>query len=65
MGPPSEVVEPVHAAEDLYGIVGANLKKVFDVREVIARVLDGSQFQEFKVRGGDCQGAGRLPVPGV
>ena len=31
--------EPIHPAEELYGIVGANLKKTFDVREV------GSKFQ--------------------
>lgn len=48
-GSSEEVVEPLYPAEDLYGIVGGNLKKVFDVREVIARVLDGSQFDEFKV----------------
>ena len=32
----------------LYGIVGTNLKKTFDVRDVIARVVDGSRFDEFK-----------------
>ena len=31
--------EPIHPAEELYGIVGANLKKTYDVREV------GSKFQ--------------------
>jgi hypothetical protein len=32
----------------LYGIVGTNLKKNFDVRQVIARIVDGSRFDEFK-----------------
>jgi 3-methylcrotonyl-CoA carboxylase beta subunit len=41
-------VEPLYPADELYGIVGDNLKKVFDVREVIARIVDGSQFDEFK-----------------
>lgn len=44
---------PLYAADELYGIVGANLKKTFDVREVIARIVDGSRFDEFKERYGD------------
>jgi len=43
-----EVVDPIYPADDLYGIVGDNLKKSFDVREVIARIVDGSRFDEFK-----------------
>ncbi|XP_065923657.1 methylcrotonoyl-CoA carboxylase beta chain, mitochondrial [Magallana gigas] len=45
--------EPIHPAEELYGIVGANLKKTFDVREVIARIVDGSKFDEFKTMYGE------------
>jgi 3-methylcrotonyl-CoA carboxylase beta subunit len=41
-------VEPLYPAEELYGIVGTDLKKPFDVREVIARIVDGSNFDEFK-----------------
>ncbi|CAF1392215.1 unnamed protein product [Adineta ricciae] len=41
-------VEPLYPAEELYGIVGDNLKRVYDVREVIARIVDGSEFDEFK-----------------
>ncbi|XP_076058759.1 methylcrotonyl-CoA carboxylase subunit 2 [Oratosquilla oratoria] len=48
-----EVKEPLFSAEDLYGIVGENLKKTFDVREVIARIVDGSEFDEFKERYGE------------
>jgi hypothetical protein len=33
---------------ELYGIVGFNLTRPFDVREVIARIFDGSRFGEFK-----------------
>ncbi|XP_004364190.2 methylcrotonoyl-Coenzyme A carboxylase 2 [Capsaspora owczarzaki ATCC 30864] len=44
--------EPLFPAEDLYGIVGANLKKQFDVRKVIARLVDGSRFDEFKAQYG-------------
>ncbi|CAF1023594.1 unnamed protein product [Adineta steineri] len=41
-------VEPLYPAEEIYGIVGDNLKQVYDVREVIARIVDGSEFDEFK-----------------
>lgn len=41
-------VKPLYAADELYGIVGADLKKPFDIRQVIARVVDGSMFDEFK-----------------
>ncbi|KAG7163670.1 Methylcrotonoyl-CoA carboxylase beta chain-like 1 [Homarus americanus] len=57
-----EVKEPLFAAHDLYGIVGDNLKKTYDVREVIGRVVDGSEFDEFKARYGETLvcGFGRL-----
>ncbi|WP_447528680.1 carboxyl transferase domain-containing protein [Vreelandella sp. TE19] len=38
---------------ELYGIVGTDLKKPFDVREVIGRIVDGSDFDEFKRYYGD------------
>ncbi|CAF0982199.1 unnamed protein product [Rotaria sp. Silwood1] len=41
-------IEPLYPADELYGIVGDNLKRVYDVREVIARIVDGSEFDEFK-----------------
>ncbi|KAJ3328948.1 Methylcrotonoyl-CoA carboxylase beta chain, mitochondrial [Blyttiomyces sp. JEL0837] len=40
--------EPLYDANELGGIVGDNLRKPFDVRQVIARVVDASRFQEFK-----------------
>ncbi len=46
--PQQEIREPVHAAEDLYGIIPADTRKPYDVREVIARLVDGSEFDEFK-----------------
>merc|ERR1719361_918422 len=50
----SDTVEPpLYSAEDLYGFVGDDLKKTYDVREVIARIVDGSQFDEFKAKYGD------------
>jgi len=41
-------VEPLFDSTEMYGIVGTDLKKPFDVKEVIARVVDGSDFDEFK-----------------
>ena len=41
-------VVPLYAAEELYGVVPAEAKQPFDVRDVIARLVDGSVFDEFK-----------------
>eukprot|EP00088_Acartia_fossae_P046158 TRINITY_DN4979_c0_g1_i2.p1 TRINITY_DN4979_c0_g1~~TRINITY_DN4979_c0_g1_i2.p1 ORF type:complete len:567 (+),score=132.86 TRINITY_DN4979_c0_g1_i2:34-1734(+) len=49
----AEVEEPVHDPADLYGIVGEDLKKTFEIREVIARIVDGSKFDEFKAKYGE------------
>lgn len=43
---------PKYDIEDIYGIVGTDLKKPFDVKEVIARVVDNSDFDEFKANYG-------------
>jgi len=44
--------EPVYAADELYGVIQADSRKPYDVREVIARIVDGSEFDEFKARYG-------------
>jgi acetyl-CoA carboxylase carboxyltransferase component len=45
---PSE--EPLYDPREIYGIVNADTRKPYDVREVIARLVDGSRFDEFKER---------------
>ncbi|MET7640422.1 carboxyl transferase domain-containing protein [Streptomyces sp. NPDC005438] len=45
---PPEAEPPRHAPEELLGIVGEDLREPFDPREVIARLVDGSDFDEFK-----------------
>ncbi|MDP6183587.1 MAG: carboxyl transferase domain-containing protein [Gammaproteobacteria bacterium] len=40
--------EPAYAAAEIYGVVPATSRKPYDVREVIARVVDASEFDEFK-----------------
>lgn len=42
------VREPLYAAEELYGVVNQDARKPYDVHEIIARVVDGSEFNEFK-----------------
>jgi 3-methylcrotonyl-CoA carboxylase beta subunit len=44
----AEIKEPLYAAEELYGVVNADTRKPYDVHEVIARIVDGSEFDEFK-----------------
>ncbi|KAF9651901.1 carboxyl transferase [Thelephora ganbajun] len=39
---------PLYPAEELHGIVGTDLRQSFDMRDVIARIVDGSRFREFK-----------------
>lgn len=41
-------IAPRYAAEELYGVIPADAKQPFDVREVIARIVDDSQLDEFK-----------------
>jgi acyl-CoA carboxylase subunit beta len=47
-GPSGAPLPPLHDAEELIGIVPPDLRIPFDPREVIARVVDGSDFDEFK-----------------
>lgn len=47
-----EPQEPLFAAQELYGIVPKDTRRPFDIREVIARIVDGSRFDEFKARYG-------------
>jgi 3-methylcrotonyl-CoA carboxylase beta subunit len=45
-------VEPKYAAEELYGVIPQDTRRPFDIREVVARIVDGSEFHEFKARYG-------------
>ena len=54
--PPWEVLaprEPSVRADELYGVIPADSRQSYDVREVIARLVDGSEFHEFKERYGE------------
>ncbi len=45
-------VDPLYAPHEIYGVIPSDTRKPYDVREVIARLVDGSQFDEFKARFG-------------
>ena len=47
-GPSLPPDPPVHDPEELLGLVSRDLRQPFDMREVIARIVDGSRFEEFK-----------------
>ncbi|MBX2861893.1 MAG: acyl-CoA carboxylase subunit beta [Vampirovibrio sp.] len=47
------VQEPKYDAKELYGIINHDIRKPYDVREVIARIVDGSEFHEFKALYGE------------
>ncbi len=42
------VVEPRYPVKELLGLIPSDTKKAYDVREIIARIVDGSEFQDFK-----------------
>jgi acetyl-CoA carboxylase carboxyltransferase component len=46
--PQDEPEDPLYPAEELYGVIPKSTRKPYDVREVIARIVDGSRFHEFK-----------------
>ncbi|MGZ3857871.1 MAG: carboxyl transferase domain-containing protein, partial [Bacteriovorax sp.] len=48
-----EVLAPLYPMDEIYGIIPKDTRKPFDVREIIARLVDGSEFHEFKERYGN------------
>ena len=44
----TQAIEPAYAVEEIYGVIPSNSRQFYDVREVIARTVDGSEFDEFK-----------------
>ena len=49
----TSVEEPRYDPEEIYGIVNADTRKPYEVREIVARLVDGSRFDEFKERYGN------------
>jgi len=60
-----QVEEPLFDAEEILGIVPADTKTPYDVREIIARITDGSRFDEFKARYGETLVCGFAHIHGM
>jgi 3-methylcrotonyl-CoA carboxylase beta subunit len=60
-----EVKPPRYDAKELYGVIPVDTRKPFDVREVIARIVDDSAFDEFKARYGTTLVCGFAHIEGM
>jgi 3-methylcrotonyl-CoA carboxylase beta subunit len=60
-----EPAEPIHRSTELYGIIPKDTKRPFDVREIIARLVDKSEFHEFKARYGKTLVTGFAHIHGM
>ncbi len=60
-----ETRAPLFDAEELYGVIPVDTRKPFDVREIIARLVDGSEFHEFKPRFGATLVCGFAHIEGM
>ena len=60
-----EPVAPRYPASELYGVIPVDARKPFDVREIIARIVDGSELDEFKARFGTTLVCGFARIEGM
>ncbi len=60
-----EPAAPKYAAAEIYGVIPTDTRKPYDVREVIARIVDGSEFHEFKARFGSTLVCGFAHIEGM
>ncbi len=58
-------VAPRFDAQELYGVIPVDTRKPFDVREIVARIVDGSEFDEFKARYGTTLVCGFAHIEGM
>ena len=56
---------PKYDGRELYGVIPTDARKPFDVREIIARIVDGSEFHEFKARFGATLVCGFAHIEGM
>jgi 3-methylcrotonyl-CoA carboxylase beta subunit len=61
----NSIVNPRFSAQELYGVIPVDTRKPFDVREIIARIVDGSEFDEFKSRFGSTLVTGFAKIEGI
>ena len=62
--PPQPSEDPLYAADELYGIIPASFRETYDARELIARIVDGSRFREFKANYGTTLVTGFAAIEG-
>jgi acetyl-CoA carboxylase carboxyltransferase component len=62
--PTKEIEEPKYSAEEILGIVNPDTKIPYDIREIIARITDGSRFHEFKAEYGSTLVTGFAEIHG-
>ncbi len=62
--PTSKIEEPIYNKEEILGVVQADIKRSYDVRELIARITDGSEFAEFKPEFGNSLVTGTAKIFG-
>jgi len=60
-----EPAPPLYDSKEIYGVIPADSRKPFDVREIIARIVDGSEFAEFKARFGPTLVCGFAHIEGM
>eukprot|EP00850_Spirogloea_muscicola_P004058 SM000017S02798 [mRNA] locus=s17:331791:335191:+ [translate_table: standard] len=65
LGGRSQIEKPLYDSEELRGLVPADGKQAFDVREIISRVADGSEFHEFKALYGQTLVTGFMRLEGM
>ncbi len=58
-------VAPLYDCKEIYGVIPADSRKPYDVREIIARIVDGSEFAEFKARFGATLVCGFAHIEGM
>jgi len=62
--PETPIAEPLYDAEEILSVVSADTKTPFDIRELIMRVVDGSEFSEFKPEYGNTMVTGWAKIQG-
>ncbi|MCH2170146.1 methylcrotonoyl-CoA carboxylase [Myxococcota bacterium] len=62
--PPATPVDPLYASDEIGGVISHDPRFPYDVREIIARLVDGSEFQEFKPRYGETLITGTAHIHG-
>jgi 3-methylcrotonyl-CoA carboxylase beta subunit len=59
------IASPRYPSDEIYGVVPVDTRKPYDVREIIARIVDGSEFDEFKARFGSTLVTGFARIEGM